>query len=294
MRHPIPDHGSRVPTRAFPGIVAVPLSLAVLGGGLSAQSGGTGLQQVPPLPEEVVEAVTGKVAVITGTSSGLGYALAELAAGHGMRLVLADIDLPPSAELAARIEAAGGEAVAVEVDLADADQRPRVIEAAVERFGTVDFLFNNAGYAYGATLEEHDLGAAHRLFEVNYWAYVDLANRVVPIMREQGGGTIVNTVSILGHQPGPSGWGVYAATKHALVGMFQTAASELASAGIRIRLASPGGMNTNIMYNAVGPQAERWRNAADDWEPPSVVARDIFVMMLGDEVVFFPGSIGRN
>ncbi len=246
------------------------------------------------LPALVVEAVEGRVAVITGTSSGLGYALAELAAAHGMRLVLADIDLAPSAELAARIEAGGGEAVAVEVDLADPAQRPRVIEAAIERYGGVDFLFNNAGYAYGATLEQHDLDEAHRLFEVNYWAYVDLANRVVPIMREQGGGTIVNTVSILGHQPGPAGWGVYAASKHALVGMFQSAATELRPAGIRIRLASPGGMKTNIMRDAVGPMADRWRNVADDWEPPSVVARDIFVMMLEDDVVFYPGSVGRN
>jgi NAD(P)-dependent dehydrogenase (short-subunit alcohol dehydrogenase family) len=294
MSHLIPGLPSAVSMPVLRGIVAIAPWMAFLGSGLSAQSGAAGAPQGVELPDAVAAEVAGKVAVITGTSSGLGYALAELAAEHGMRLVLADIDLPPSADLAARIEAAGGQAMAVEVDLADAAQRPRVIEAAMERFGAVDYLFNNAGYAYGATLEEHDLDAAHRLFEVNYWAYVDLANRVVPIMRGQGGGTIVNTVSILGHQPGPSGWGVYAATKHALVGMFQTAASELRSAGIRIRLASPGGMRTRIMYNAVGPEAERWRNAADNWEPPSVVARDIFVMMLEDEVVFYPGSSGRN
>ncbi len=269
----------------------VVVTLALVGS-TSALSGQVG-PATPPLPDEVAEAVTGRVAIITGSSSGLGYALTELAAEHGMRLVLADIDLPPSAELAARIEAAGGEAVAVEVDLADPDQRPRVIEAAMERFGRVDYLFNNAGYAYAATLEQHDLEAAHRLFEVNYWAYVDLANRVVPIMQEQGGGTIVNTVSILGHRAAPAGWGVYAASKHALVGMFQTAARELAGDGIRIRLASPGGMKTDILRDAVGPLADGWRDGAEDWEPPEVVARDIFVMMLDDEVVFYPGSVGR-
>jgi len=258
--------------------------------GVAQDPGATPENAVPP---DVADAVSGRVAVITGTSSGLGQALAELAADLDMRLVLADIDLPPSAELAARIEAEGGAAVAVEVDLADPAQRPRVIEAAMERFGRVDYLFNNAGYAYAATLELHDLDAAHRLFEVNYWAYVDLANRVVPIMRDQGGGTIVNTVSILGHRPAPAGWGVYAASKHALVGMFQTAAAELDDAGIRIRLASPGGMKTDILRDAVGPLADGWRDGAENWEPPQVVARDIFVMMMNDEVVFYPGSVGR-
>jgi NAD(P)-dependent dehydrogenase (short-subunit alcohol dehydrogenase family) len=249
---------------------------------------------VAELPQEVADAVAGKVAVITGTSSGLGAELAELAAELGMKLVLADIDLPPSADLAARIEAEGGEAVVVEVDLADPAQRPRVLEAAVERFGGVDYLFNNAGYAYAATLEQHDLDEAHRLFEVNYWAYVDLAHRVVPLMRARGGGTIVNTVSILGHRTAPAGWGVYAASKRALVGMFETAARELADEGIRIRLASPGGMRTNILRNAVGPLAGRSRGGADDWESPAVVARDIFEMMMADEVVFFPGYVGRR
>jgi len=245
------------------------------------------------LPAEVVEEIGGRVAVITGSSSGLGAALAELAAAHDMKLVLADIDLAPSADLAAAVEAAGGEAIAVQVDLADPAQRPRVIEAAIERFGRVDFLFNNAGYAYATTLELLDLEAAHRNFEVNFWAYVDLAQRAVPHMRAQGGGTIVNTASILGHRPAPPGWGVYGANKHALVGMFQAAAAELRGDGIRIRIASPGGMRTRILRNAVGPLADRSRAGADDWEPPEVAARDIFVMMLGDEVVFYPGEVGR-
>lgn len=249
--------------------------------------------QSQDLPADVVAEVEGRVAVITGSSSGLGYVLAELAAAHDMKLVLADIDLAPSAELAARISAAGGEAIAVEVDLADPAQRPRVIDAAIEEFGRVDFLFNNAGYAYSTTLELHDMEQAHHNLEVNYWAYVDLAQRVVPHMKAQGGGTIVNTVSVLGHRPAPAGWGVYGATKHALVGMFQAAATELRGDNIRVRIASPGGMRTNILRNATGPLADRSRGGADNWEPPTVAARDIFIMMLADEVVFYPGEAGR-
>lgn len=236
----------------------------------------------------------GKVAVITGSSSGLGNELAELAAERGMKLVLADIDPEPSKDFAEEVNAAGGEATAVEVDLAKADQRGRVIDAAMERFGRIDYLFNNAGYSYLATLEQMDLDAAHRLFEVNYWAYVDLAQRVIPIMKEQGGGHIVNVASILGHRPGPPGLGHYAGTKHALVGLFQVAAEELAPYGIRVQIASPGGMRTNIARNSVGPLAEGSRDRADDWEDPAIPARDIFAKLETDEVVYFPGYVGRQ
>ena len=233
----------------------------------------------------------GKVAVITGSSSGLGYELAKLAAEKEMKLVLADINLGPSAAFATRVIADGGEAIAVEADLAERSQRPRVIEAALEAYGTVDYLFNNAGYSYLATLEQMDVDMAQHLFEVNYWAYVDLAQQVIPIMKEQGSGSILNVVSILAHRAAPPGIGHYAASKAALVGIFQAAAQELEPYGIKVFLASPGGMRTNIGRNAVGPLADGRRDRADDWEPPEIAAADIFAAMLEDEVLFFPGYV---
>lgn len=233
----------------------------------------------------------GKVAVITGSSSGLGHELARLAAEKEMKLVLVDINIGPSSALASRILAEGGEAVAIEVDLAQREQRAQVIETALERFGSVDYLFNNAGYAYLATLEQMDVDMAQHLFEVNYWAYVDLAQQAIPIMKAQGSGSILNVVSILAHREAPPGAGHYAASKAALVGVFQAAAEELAPYGIKVFLASPGGMRTNIGRNAVGPLAEAGRDRADEWEPPETVAADIFAAMLEDEVQFFPGYV---
>ncbi len=233
----------------------------------------------------------GKVAVITGSSSGLGAELAQLAADKDMRLVLADIRPEPSREFASQVLAEGGEAIVVEVDLADPDQRGNVIEAALEAYGTVDYLFNNAGYSYLATLEQMDQDMARHLFEVNYWAYVDLAQRVIPVMKEQGSGTILNVVSILAHVDSPAGTGHYAASKAALLGIFQAAAAELEPYGIRVFLASPGGMRTNIARDSVGPLADERRDRADDWEPPEVVARDIFEGIRGDAVQFFPGYV---
>ncbi|HSG88418.1 MAG TPA: SDR family oxidoreductase [Pseudomonadales bacterium] len=236
----------------------------------------------------------GRVAVITGTSSGLGRELAEIAAAREMRLVLVDIDAGPSEAMARRIVQEGGEAVFVEADLADPAQRGQIIETAVERFGTVDYLFNNAGYSYLATLEQMDLDMAHHLMEVNYWAYVDLAQAAIAVMKEQGSGTIYNTSSILGVRPGPPGLGHYAATKFALVGMFQVVAREVAPYGIRVFVGAPAGMRTNISKNSVGPLADPELDRAADWEDPAIAAEDIFAGLLGDEVMLYPGYIGRE
>lgn len=236
----------------------------------------------------------GKVIIITGTSSGLGRELAEIAVEKEMKLVLVDIVPGPSREMVRSIVQGGGEAVFVEADLADPAQRGQIVETAMERFGAIDFLFNNAGYSYLATLEQMDLDQAHHLFEVNYWSYVDLAQRVIPIMREQGGGTIFSVSSILGVRPGPPGLGHYAATKHALIGMFQAVAQEVAADGIDVFVGAPAGMRTNISKNSVGPLADPEVDRAADWEDPAIAARDIFAGVLGDEVVFYPGYIGAQ
>lgn len=238
--------------------------------------------------------LTGKVAIVTGSSSGLGHELAELAAARDMRLVLVDIDPGPSLEMVREIVQGGGEAVFVEADLADPEQRGQIVETAIERFGAVDVLLNNAGYSYLATLEQTDLAMAHHLFEVNYWAYVDLAQRVIPSMREQGGGIILNVASILGVRPASPGLGHYAGTKHALVGLFQVAAKELEADGIHVHLAAPAGMATDIARNATGPLADGARDRADDWEDPAIPAADIFAALGSDQVILYPGYIGRQ
>lgn len=239
-------------------------------------------------------AFDGKVAVITGSSYGLGRELALLGASEGMKLVLVDRRPEPSQALAEQIRSQGGEAVFVEVDLADAAQRPRVIEQAMAAFGSIDYLFNNAGYSYIATLEQMDIEQAKDMFEVNYWAYADLAQRVIPIMRKQGGGTILNVSSILGMRAAPPGLGHYAGNKHALHGLFQSAAQELQADNIKVFIAAPAGMRTNISQHSVGPLANPQNDRAADWEDPAIAARDIFDHIQGDEVIFNPGYIGRQ
>lgn len=255
-----------------------------------------GLSSSPAYAQDSVFA--GKVAVITGSSYGLGRELALLGASEGMRLVLVDRRPLPSQELAEQIRSQGGEAIAIEVDLADPQQRPRVIDEAMDAFGSVDYLFNNAGYSYLATLEQMDIEQAKAMFEVNYWAYADLAQRVIPIMRKQGGGTILNVSSILGMSAAPPGLGHYAANKHALHGLFQSASQELQADNIKVFIAAPAGMRTGISRHSVGPLANPENDRAADWEDPAIAARDIFDHIQVDlqeaKVIFNPGYIGRQ
>ena len=236
------------------------------------------------------------VALITGSSSGLGAELARIAAERDMRLVLVDKDPGPSQAFAEGFRASGGEAEVFVVDLSDAAAREGLVARTLAAFGRLDYLFNNAGYSYLATTEQMDLEAAHQLFEVNYWAYADLVAQAIPAMRAQGGGTIVNVASILGVRPAPPGLGHYAATKHALLGLLQTTAQEVRDDNIRVFVAAPAGMATNIGRNAVGPLADLpgARSRADDWEDPAIPAADIFRQIEEDEVVIYPGYIGRQ
>ncbi|SDU25562.1 SDR family NAD(P)-dependent oxidoreductase [Halopseudomonas salegens] len=235
-----------------------------------------------------------KVAIITGTSYGLGRELALLAAAKEMKLVMVDYRPDPSHELAEQLRSQGVDAIVIEADLAEADQRPQIVERTLEEYGRIDYLFNNAGYSYLATLEEMDVDAAKRLMEVNYWAYADLAQRVIPHMREQGGGTILNVSSILGMRAAPANMGHYAATKHALHGLFQSTAQEVADDNIKVFVAAPAGMRTHISKHSVGPAANPEEDRAANWEDPAIPARDIFDMIQGDDVVFNPGYIGRQ
>ena len=179
------------------------------------------------------------VAVITGSSYGLGAELVERAVARGWRIAMVDYRPGPSATKAQEIKEQGGQASVFVADLSKPEDRQDLIKNVLKTYGRGDYLFNNAGYAYLATVEQMKLQSAHRLFEVNYWAYADLAKQVIEPMRKQGGGTIVNVSSILGTVAAPAGYGHYSASKHALHGLFQTMMKEVAPDNIKVFLAAP-------------------------------------------------------
>jgi NADP-dependent 3-hydroxy acid dehydrogenase YdfG len=185
--------------------------------------------------------IKGSVFLITGASSGIGAATARLAAGHGARVVLV-------ARRTERIEVLAADlpdALAVTADITDADQQRAAVEAATQRYGRLDVLVNNAGQGLQLPLEEVALNDFRAVIELNLVAPLAAMQAVIPIMRRQGGGAIVNVSSGTSRIVIP-GVGAYSATKSALNMVSQVARAELAVDGINVSVVYPNVATTEF------------------------------------------------
>lgn len=178
--------------------------------------------------------------LITGGSQGIGAALVRQAreAGHGVVFTGRD---PGRIEAVAASTGAHG----VRADVSSARDNARTVESCGELMGGIDVLVNNAGYAYRAPIGELDLGAMRAMFEVNVFGLVDLANRVVPAMKEAGDGDIVNVASTSGMKGGVGGTS-YGASKWAVRGISQSWQAELRPHGIRVTCICPSEVQTEF------------------------------------------------
>ncbi len=159
----------------------------------------------------------GKVAVVTGAASGIGFALAERFAQSGMHVVLADIEAVALDAAAERIAAHGVETLAVVTDVSSEAAVQALAAAAVERFGSVHLVCNNAGVVSKADAWAGPISAWEWVMGVNFWGIVHGVRAFLPVLVENGGGHIVNTASIAGLMPG---FGAsYDASKHAVVAL---------------------------------------------------------------------------
>lgn len=192
-----------------------------------------------------MSALTNKVAIVTGASSGIGRATAKLFAAEGARVVVNSRREAELMELVAQIEAAGGQAIAVAGDVRDEQLARMLVDTAVERFGGLDIAFNNAG-SMGEMGPIGDLSLAgwRDALDTNLTSAFLGAKHQLPAMIERGGGSLIFTSTFVGHTVGFPGMAAYAASKAGLIGLMQVLAVEVGARGIRVNVILPGGTDT--------------------------------------------------
>lgn len=178
---------------------------------------------------------------ITGCSTGFGRELARLVIGRGWRAAVTARDRAKVADLA---EGAEDRVLALSLDVTEADQIAASLRAAQDKFGRVDVLVNNAGYGYQSSIEEGEEDKIRAQFDANVFGLFALTRAVLPVMRAQRSGHILNITSVAGFVGFPAS-GYYAATKHAVEGFSDSLAAEVAPLGIRVTCIEPGPFRTD-------------------------------------------------
>lgn len=190
--------------------------------------------------------LSGKVAIVTGASRGIGQSIAEYFAAHGAKVVLVSRKQESLEDVAKHIADQGGEAIAIAAHTGNKDTLHALVDKTLEHYGRIDILVNNAATNphFGPVLDAED-SMWQKTLEVNVMGNVWLCQKVVPIMRAQGGGKIINIASIVGLNPGHF-QGVYSATKAALISLTKTLAMELGADNIQVNAIAPGLIQTKF------------------------------------------------
>jgi NAD(P)-dependent dehydrogenase (short-subunit alcohol dehydrogenase family) len=215
---------------------------------------------------------------ITGASSGFGRAIAEAALERGDSVVAAArstdslVDLGPEDRV-----------FVVPLDVTDATQREAAVAKALEEFGRIDVLVNNAGRTQVGAVEETTDEELRALFDLHFFAPAALTRAVLPSMRRQGSGTIVQMSSVGGQVTAP-GFGAYCATKFALEGLTETLRDEVAGFGIHTLIVEPGAFRTGLFRPGAAYESAEMPEYAETVGPTRAYVRDNHLAQAGDPV----------
>lgn len=242
----------------------------------------------------------GRVAIVTGAAGGIGLAACERFASEGASVVAVDLATTDLGAAVSAAESAGGAALAVGADVTKADEVAGYVQAAMDNFGRVDVLFNNAGIegAYAPMVDQTE-AAFDQVMAVNVrgvWLGIKYA---VPAMIASGGGSVVNTASVAGLF-GSRGISPYSASKHAVAGLTKSAALELATSGVRVNAVCPAPIETRMMRSLEifigGENADDIRKALAErlpaqryGEPHEVAA--LVAFLASDDASYITGSL---
>ncbi|GAB1263047.1 SDR family oxidoreductase [Aurantivibrio plasticivorans] len=198
------------------------------------------------MPAKDLFDLTGKVALVTGASRGIGESIATTLADYGAQVIVTSRKIDGCQVVADKINAAGGKAQAMACHIGDMEQIASTFAAIKEQYGKLDILVNNAAAnPYFGHVLETDLGAFQKTVDVNIRGYFFMSIEAGKMMKEQGGGVILNTASINGVKPGMA-QGIYSITKAAVINMTLTFAKECGPLGIRCNALLPGLTDTKF------------------------------------------------
>lgn len=189
-----------------------------------------------------------RVAIITGSGSGIGKATALALAQEGMKIVLCGRTVSKLEETAKLVEEAGGKSLIVSGDLRDESYIIRIVDETMEAFGRIDVLINNAGVSLAKPVVDCTAEEFDQIMDTNMKAPFLLCKYSIPHMRKSDCGTIINIASVVGHK-GYVNQSLYGASKHAITGFTKVLAKEVQEDGIRVHLLSPGGVYTEMVAN---------------------------------------------
>lgn len=196
----------------------------------------------------------GKVAIITGAGSGIGRATAQFFAEEGAKVVVAEYDAATGQETVDLIHRAGGEAIFVEVDVSKADQVERMVKTAVDTYGGIDVLFNNAGILYFGTVTETEEDVWDRVMAVNLKATYLCSKYVIAHMIAGGGGSIINASSSTGAHDACANAAAYVTSKGGVTLLTKCMAIDYAQYGIRVNSIAPGPTDTSMLRDNLSEQ----------------------------------------
>lgn len=227
--------------------------------------------------------LSGKVALITGASSGIGAATAATLAAAGVKVGLAARREERLDERCAAIRSSGGEAVALPLDVSDLASARRAAQALIDAFGTIDILVNNAGLMPMSDIDELKVQEWRRMIDVNFGGVLNLTAAVLPTMMERRSGHIVNVSSIAGRKVF-RGLTVYGATKHAVTAFSDGLRMEIGKKhNIRVTCIQPGAVATELAEATVGPRRQALEEARREFT--FLEGRDI-----GETILFALGA----
>jgi len=214
---------------------------------------------------------------ITGASAGIGEAIAKEAANQGAKLILSARRADELERVAAECGLLEDQFMIIPMDMTQYEEFDSLVKSAIDRFGSIDYLFNNAGVSTRALASETSIDIDKRVMDINYFGSIALTKAVLPFMSQQKRGHIIVTSSVVGYFSTPMR-SAYAASKHALHGFYNALREEIHPDNIRVTILCPGYIKTNISVNALKSDGKKFNKMSANQAAgmdPAVLARKV-------------------